>query len=73
MRGVWDSPEGKAIPTKTYKPISRQSFTLESQKKFGYKTNYKNHNWPKRKQSLQLQRKVKYNLKYVFNISNKIQ
>ena len=58
MHGVWDSPVGKALPTKTYRTSQQAKFHIgKPKKKFGYKTNYKNHNWPKRKQSLQLEGK----------------
>ena len=61
MQGVWDSPEGKVIPTKTYKTSQQAKYHIGKPKnKFGYKTSYKNHNWPKRKQSLQLEVKEKY-------------
>ena len=57
----WECGTRQGIPTKKPKGfVNRQRFTLESQKKIGYKTNYKNHNWPKRKQSLQLEEKEKY-------------
>ena len=63
----------RAVKKLIVRVVNWQSFTFESQKNFDYKTNYKNHNWPKKKQGLQLKGKEKYNLKYILEMSNKNQ
>ena len=51
----------RAYPLKNLKGLSTGNVShWKAKKKFGYKTSYKNHNWPKRKQSLQLEGKEKY-------------
>ena len=53
--------QGRAHPPKNLKSLSTGRVShWKAKKKFGYKTSYKNHNWPKRKQSLQLEGKEKY-------------
>ena len=41
MHGVWDSPEGKAIPTKTYKTSQQAKFHIGKPKKSARKPTIK--------------------------------
>ena len=55
MHEVWDSPKGEAYPLKLPLNLSTGKVShWKAKEKFDYKTNYKNHSWPNRKQSLQL-------------------
>ena len=52
----------RGIPTKVPLVLSTGKVShWKANNKSDYKTNYKNHNWPKRKQSLQIQGKENYN------------
>ena len=60
MHEVWDSPKGEAYPLKLPLNLSTGKVShWKAKEKFDYKTNYKNHSWPNRKQSLQLEGKGK--------------